>query len=127
MSEPRDDELDKARRLVERNPTDLLGRFALGALLCARQEFREAIPELQKARMNPNCRRRAMQLLVEAYAGVGSHDLASEQRRFLPAEGDDPPEDGEPPTAPMPVPLRPKTPVSSADAKQLPKEPDDNA
>ena len=71
--------LDEARKRVERNPTDLLFRFELGEQLMERGEFTEAIPELQKARQNPNVRLRAMSLLGRCYVGKGMLDLAVKQ------------------------------------------------
>jgi len=71
--------LDEARKRVERNPTDLLFRFELGEQLMDNQQFTEAIPELQKARGNPNVRLRAMSLLGKCYVGKGMLDLAVKQ------------------------------------------------
>lgn len=71
--------LDEARKRVERNPTDLLFRFELGEQLMANGDFTEAIPELQKARNNPNVRLRAMSLLGRCYVGKGMLDLAAKQ------------------------------------------------
>jgi len=71
--------LDEARKRVERNPTDLLFRFELGEQLMDNGQFTEAIPELQKARGNPNVRLRAMSLLGRCYVGKGMLDLAVKQ------------------------------------------------
>ncbi|MEI8233622.1 MAG: tetratricopeptide repeat protein [Verrucomicrobiota bacterium] len=71
--------LEEARKRVERNPTDLLFRFELGEQLMENREFTEAIPELQKARNNPNVRLRAMSLLGRCYVGKGMLDLAAKQ------------------------------------------------
>ena len=71
--------LDEARKRVERNPTDLLFRFELGQQLMETGQFTEAIPELQKARNNPNVRLRAMGLLGRCYVGKGMLDLAVKQ------------------------------------------------
>ena len=71
--------LEEARKRVERNPTDLLFRFELGEQLMANEQFTEAIPELQKARNNPNVRLRAMSLLGKCYVGKGMFDLAVKQ------------------------------------------------
>ncbi len=68
--------LDEARKRVERNPTDLLFRFELGEQLMDNGQFTEAIPELQKARQNPNVRLRAMSLLGRCYVGKGMFDMA---------------------------------------------------
>ena len=71
--------LDEARKRVERNPTDLLFRFELGEQLMNIGQFSEAIPELQKAKGNPNVRLRAMNLLGKCYVGKTMFDLAVKQ------------------------------------------------
>lgn len=71
--------LDEARKRVERNPTDLLFRFELGEQLMESGLYTEAIPELQKARNNPNVRLKAMGLLGRCYVGKGMLDLAVKQ------------------------------------------------
>lgn len=79
IKQKNDSLLDEARKRVERNPTDLLFRFELGEQLMAGGQFTEAIPELQKARNNPNVRLRAMFLLGKCYVGKGMLDLAVKQ------------------------------------------------
>ncbi|MDD5351096.1 MAG: tetratricopeptide repeat protein [Chthoniobacteraceae bacterium] len=79
IKQKNDSMLDDARKRVERNPTDLLFRFELGEQLMGNGEFTEAIPELQKARNNPNVRLRAMSLLGRCYVGKGMLDLAAKQ------------------------------------------------
>jgi tetratricopeptide (TPR) repeat protein len=71
--------LDDARARVERNPTDLQLRFELGAHLVDAGRFREAVPELQRARQNPNARLKAMNLLGRCYGELGMLDLAMQQ------------------------------------------------
>jgi tetratricopeptide (TPR) repeat protein len=71
--------LDDARDRVERNPTDLKLRFELGAHLVDAGRFREAVPELQRARQNPNARLKAMNLLGRCYGDLGMLDLAMQQ------------------------------------------------
>ncbi len=71
--------LDEARKAVERNPTDLQFRFELGDQLIANGLVNEAIPELQKARNNPNVRLRAINLLGKCYVEKGMLDLAVKQ------------------------------------------------
>jgi len=71
--------LDDARDRVERNPTDLQLRFELGAHLVDAARFREAVPELQRARQNPNARLKAMNLLGRCYGELGMLDLAMKQ------------------------------------------------
>lgn len=69
--------LDAARARVEQNPTDLQLRFELGDILVALGNWQEAIPELQKARQNPNVRMRAMSLLGQCFTARGMLDLAA--------------------------------------------------
>jgi len=71
--------IDDAREQLERNPTDLKLRFELGAHLVGAGHFREAIPELQRARQNPNARLKAMNLLGRCYRELGMLDLAAKQ------------------------------------------------
>lgn len=69
--------LEDARTRIERNPTDLMFRFELGEILVGLGRFQEAIPELQKARMNPNVRIRSMCLLGQCFNARGMFDLAA--------------------------------------------------
>src|SRR5438270_95000 len=71
--------IEEARTRVERNPTDLQMRFELGEHLLNAQRFREAVPELQRARQNPNARLKAMNLLGVCYRELGMLDLAMKQ------------------------------------------------
>ena len=71
--------IDDARKRVDRNPTDLQLRFELGEHLLNAGEFREALPQLQRARQNPNARLKAMNLLGRAYRELGMLDLAAKQ------------------------------------------------
>jgi tetratricopeptide (TPR) repeat protein len=71
--------LDDARKRLERNPTDLQLRFELGEHLVDAGRFREAVPELQRARQNPNARLKAMNLLGRCYGELGMLDLAMKQ------------------------------------------------
>jgi tetratricopeptide (TPR) repeat protein len=68
-----------ARERVARNPTDLQLRFELGEHLVGAGCFREALPELQRARQNPHARLRAMNLLGCCYSELGMLDLATKQ------------------------------------------------
>lgn len=68
-----------ARKRSERNPTDLQLRFELGAYLLEAGEYREALPELQRARQHPNARLKAMNLLGRCYRALAMHDLAAKQ------------------------------------------------
>jgi len=71
--------LEEARKRIERNPTDLQLRFELGENLMNAGHYREALPELQRARQNPNARLRAMNLLGLCYRQLGMFDLAMKQ------------------------------------------------
>jgi tetratricopeptide (TPR) repeat protein len=54
-------------------------RFELGELLVNADRFREAVPELQRARQNPNARLKAMNLVGRCYGELGMLDLAMKQ------------------------------------------------
>lgn len=69
--------LDDARKRVERNPTDLNFRFELGEILVNTGNYKDAIPELQKARQNPSVRLRAMNLLGKCFVERSMNDLAA--------------------------------------------------
>ncbi len=69
----------EARKRVERNPTDLQLRFELGEHLRSARYFREAVPELQRARQNPNARLKAMNSLGLCYGELSMLDLAMRQ------------------------------------------------
>jgi len=68
-----------ARERVARNPTDLQLRFELGENLFTAGHFREAVPELQRARQNPHARLKAMNLLGCCYGELEMFDLAARQ------------------------------------------------
>ncbi len=65
-----------SRKHVEGNPTDLILRYELGEQLLLAGQHTQAIPELQKARQNPNVRIKAMNLLAQCYHGKGMLDFA---------------------------------------------------
>ena len=71
--------IEETKRRLERNPTDLQLRFELGEQLVQAQRFREAVPELQRARQNPNARLKAMNLIGVCYRELGMLDLAMKQ------------------------------------------------
>jgi len=71
--------IEEARKRVERNPTDLQFRFELGEHLMNAGHFREGLPELQRARQNPNARLKAMNALGRCYRELGMFDLAAKQ------------------------------------------------
>jgi len=69
--------LDSARARADQNPTDLQLRFELGEILVELERWQEAIPELQKARQNPNTRIRSMSLLGQCFTARSMLDLAA--------------------------------------------------
>ncbi len=71
--------IEDAQKRSERNPTDLQLRFELGEHLLNAGQFKEALPELQRARQNPNARLKAMNLLGKCYRELGMLDLAAKQ------------------------------------------------
>jgi tetratricopeptide (TPR) repeat protein len=71
--------IDDARKRSDRNPTDLQLRFELGEHLLNAGRSRDALPELQRARQNPNARLKAMNLLGRCYRELGMLDLAAKQ------------------------------------------------
>ncbi|MBA3962866.1 MAG: tetratricopeptide repeat protein [Chthoniobacterales bacterium] len=71
--------IEDARKRLDRNPTDLQLRYELGEHLTSAGLYRDALPELQRARQNPNARLRAMNLLGRCYRELGMLDLAAKQ------------------------------------------------
>src|SRR4051812_31799496 len=71
--------IEDARKRSERNPTDLQLRFELGERLVEAGRPRDALPELQRARQNPNARLKSMNLLGRCYRDLGMLDLAAKQ------------------------------------------------
>ncbi len=71
--------IDDARKRIDRNPTDLQLRYELGEQLTNAGLYRDALPELQRARQNPSARPKAMNLLGRCYRELGMLDLAAKQ------------------------------------------------
>jgi tetratricopeptide (TPR) repeat protein len=71
--------IEDTRKRSERNPADLQLRFQLGERLAEAGRPREALPELQRARQNPNARLKSMNLLGRCYRDLGMLDLAAKQ------------------------------------------------
>ena len=61
---------------VERNPTDLGGRFDLGVLYFNTGKINEAIQEFQKAQNNPHKKVQSLYYLGQCFAARGMNDLA---------------------------------------------------
>src|SRR5215471_5340771 len=78
-SKRREIRIADARDRVVRNPTDLQLRFELGEQFVNAKRFREAVPELQRARQNPHARLKAMNVLGCCYSELGMLDLAIKQ------------------------------------------------
>jgi tetratricopeptide (TPR) repeat protein len=78
--------ISEARKRVDRNPTDLQLRFELGERMVEAGQFNEAIPELQRARQNPNARLKAISLLGRCYEEKGMLDLAVQQLKAAASE-----------------------------------------
>ncbi|MEO5717267.1 MAG: hypothetical protein ABIR29_01695, partial [Chthoniobacterales bacterium] len=71
--------IEDARKRLDRNTTDLQLRYELGEHLTNAGQYRDALPELQRARQNPNARLKAMNLLGQCYRELGMLDLAAKQ------------------------------------------------
>ena len=78
--------IDTARKRVADNPTDLQLRYELGEVLKNAGKFTEAVPELQRARQNPNVRLKAMNLLGQCFVAKGMNDLAVVQFKTATSE-----------------------------------------
>lgn len=78
--------LEEAKRRVERNPTDLQLRYELGERLMQAGNTKDAIPELQKARNNPNVRLKAMNLLGQCFTDLNMMDMAVSQFKTAASE-----------------------------------------
>ena len=71
--------IEEARKRLDRNPTDLQLRYELGEQLTKAGEYRDALPQLQRARQSPNAHFKAMNLLGRCYRELGMLDLAIKQ------------------------------------------------
>jgi tetratricopeptide (TPR) repeat protein len=71
--------IEELRKRLARNPADLQLHYELGEQLTRAGKYREALPELQRARQNPNTRLKAMNLLGLCYRRLGMADLAARQ------------------------------------------------
>jgi tetratricopeptide (TPR) repeat protein len=78
--------LTVAKKRVDDNPTDLQLRYEYGEVLMRFSNFKDAIPELQRARQNPNVRLKAMNLLGKCFIERGMNDLAVSQLKTAASE-----------------------------------------
>jgi len=115
---PTDPELSKAGSRVQNNPTNLENRFLLGECLFQRGRHKEAIAELQKARMHPRRRQAALTLLSQAFAAIGDQKSSEDARRTLEEDSD---EDDDSGSSPKPAPLTPKGPKNAPAMNNLPE------
>jgi tetratricopeptide (TPR) repeat protein len=69
-------EIQSARQLVERYPSELQYRFDLGVILFKSGKISEAIQEFQKAQANPHKRVATLNYLGQCFAKRGMHDVA---------------------------------------------------
>jgi len=70
-------QLDECKARSEKYPTDLLIRFELGVLYFKAGKVNEALPELQKAKNNPNKRLAAMNYMAQCLAKKNMNDMAA--------------------------------------------------
>ncbi len=71
--------LTESRKRVERNPTDLALRFELGEQLFLAGHYKEAMPQLQKAKQSTNLKIKASNLLGQCMVKNNMLDMASKQ------------------------------------------------
>jgi len=69
--------IGEAKKRVEKYPNDLQFRFELGKMLFELGRIGEAIPELQKAQVNPNRRIPSLYYLGQCFSRRNMHDLAA--------------------------------------------------
>lgn len=70
-------QLEECKARAEKYPTDLLIRFELGVLYFKAGKISEAMPELQKAKNNPNKKIPAMNYLAQCLASRNMNDMAA--------------------------------------------------
>jgi tetratricopeptide (TPR) repeat protein len=70
-------QLEECKARADKYPTDLLIRFELGVLYYKAGKIGEAMPELQKAKNNPNKRITAMNYLAQCFAKRNMNDMAA--------------------------------------------------
>jgi len=72
-------ELQTARERVQKYPNDKSLRYELGKALFEAGNYKEAVPELQQAVNQPNCRHQAFNVLGKCYQARNIIDLALKQ------------------------------------------------
>lgn len=72
-------ELQTARERVQKYPNDKSLRYELGKALFEAGNYKEAVPELQQAVNQPNCRHQAFNILGKCYQARNILDLALKQ------------------------------------------------
>lgn len=70
-------QIDECKARAEKYPTDMTIRFELGVLYFKAGKIGEAMPELQKAKNNPNKRLQAMNYLAQCLAKRNMNDMAA--------------------------------------------------
>jgi tetratricopeptide (TPR) repeat protein len=70
-------QLEECKARSEKYPTDMAIRFELGVLYFKAGKIGEAMPELQKAKSNPNKRLQAMNYLAQCFAKRNMNDMAA--------------------------------------------------
>ena len=119
---PRDIELEDAFSRVQHNPTDLENHFLLGECLFRRSRHKEAIVELQKARMHPRRRQAVLSLLADSFAAIGDQRSSEHTRQTSEEESsDDEDDDDKPGSSPTPAPLKPIDPKNAPAMNPLPE------
>ncbi len=70
-------QLEECKARADKYPTDMTIRFELGVLYFKAGKIAEAMPELQKAKSNPNKRLQAMNYLAQCLAKRNMNDMAA--------------------------------------------------
>jgi tetratricopeptide (TPR) repeat protein len=76
LAQRQETEINAARAMVERYPSDLHFRFELGQIFFRLGRINEAIAEFQKAQANPHRRTAALGYLGQCFSQRGLHDVA---------------------------------------------------
>jgi len=79
-------QFEDARTRVERYPNDREFKYEYGVMLFAREDYDEAIKQLQLARQNPNRRISALLYLARCFKAKKQFDLARDQLQLAASE-----------------------------------------